>query len=100
MIKAVDAMRREMPPGRDLRDLPQAKPRPVARSLPEYARGHSTRNEAIAAAAASGACTLRQIGDFFGLPEPRIRRLVQGAERRDGMARVKTLKQHDPEAAM
>jgi hypothetical protein len=86
----VDAMRRSIPPGRYLRDVPQAKPRPVARSLPEYARAHASRKEAIAAAYASGAYTLRQIGDFFGLYESRISRLVRGAQSPEGRARVRT----------
>lgn len=86
----VDSLRRQIPPGLDLRDVPQAKPRPVARSLPEYAHTHADRNEAIAAAYASGAYTLRQIGDYFGLHESRINRLVRGAQPPAGRARGKT----------
>jgi hypothetical protein len=50
----VEAMRLKVPADRDLREVPQAKRRPVPRSLPEYDRAHAGRDQAIKAAYASG----------------------------------------------
>ena len=43
-------MQRKVPQDRDLREVPQAKRRPVPRSLPDCERAHADRNQAIKAA--------------------------------------------------
>ena len=59
----VEAMQRKVPQDRDLREVPQAKRRPVPRSLPDYERANADRNQAIKAAYASGGYTMQEIGD-------------------------------------
>jgi hypothetical protein len=73
-------VRRHLPKDRDLRELPQSKRRPPAKPLPEYARDHPGRNEAIVAAYRSGGYTLRDIGDFFGIHYSRVSKIVQAAD--------------------
>jgi REP element-mobilizing transposase RayT len=73
----VDAMQRAVSGPRDLREVPQAKPRPKALSLDEYARTQADRDAAICAAYASGGYTLREIGDHFGLHYSRVSKIVR-----------------------
>ncbi len=63
----VAAMRRKVPRGRDLREVPQARARPVAKPISVYERKSPDRDSAIAVAYASGAYTMQDIGDYFGL---------------------------------
>ena len=86
----VEAMQRKVPHDRDLREVPQAKRRPVPRSLPEYDRAHADRDQAIKAAYASGGYTMQEIGDYFGLHHSRISKIVRGGPQRGGEAQVKT----------
>ncbi|MEA3276072.1 MAG: hypothetical protein U9Q81_12415 [Pseudomonadota bacterium] len=86
----VESMRRKVPKGRDLREIPQAKVRPIAKPLAHYARKHPDRNRAIAAAYASGGYTMQEIGDFFGLHYSRISKIVQAASGARAKARGKT----------
>jgi hypothetical protein len=60
----VESMRRKVPEGLDLREIPQSKARAIAKPLSYYARQSDNRNRAIAAAYASGGYTMRNIGDF------------------------------------
>ena len=76
----VESMRRQVPQNRDLREVPQAKHRPPAKVLPEYAREHSQRNDAIVAAYRSGGYTLRDIGDYFSLHYSRISKIIHAAD--------------------
>ncbi len=75
----VDAMRRRASGPRDLREVPQARPRPKALPLDDYAQAHATRDDAIRAAYASGAYAMREIGDHFGLHYSRVSKIVRGA---------------------
>ncbi len=78
----VEAMQRKVPRHRDLREVPQAKPRPLPQSLPEFERANPERDQAIQAAYASGGYTMREIGynwkcfakliKVFKLQRPRI----------------------------
>jgi putative transposase len=86
----VEAMQRKVPKDRDLREVPQAKRRPVPRSLPAYDRAHADRDQAIKAAYASGGYTMREIGDYFELHHSRISKIVRDALRRPSGAQVKT----------
>ena len=81
-------MQRKVPKDRDLREVPQAKRRPVPRPLPEYDRAHAERDQAIKAAYASGGYTMQQIGDYFGLHHSRISKIVRGVPQRGGGAQV------------
>jgi hypothetical protein len=65
----------------DLREVPQARRRPVPRPLHEYDQGDADRNEAIKAAYASGGYTMQEIGDYFGLHLSRVSRIVRGQSR-------------------
>lgn len=75
----VASMQRKVPNELDLSEVPQAKRRPVPRSLPEYDGAHAERNEAIKAAYASGGYTMKEIGDYFGLHYSRISKIIRGA---------------------
>jgi REP element-mobilizing transposase RayT len=86
----VEAMRRKVPEDRDLREVPQARARPPAKPLADYARQQPERDRAIVAAYASGGYTLRDIGDYFGLHYSRISKIVQAASRASGKEKRKT----------
>ena len=76
----VEAMRRQVPQNRDLREVPQAKRRHRAKALSAYAREYVQRDDAIVAAYRSGGYTLRDIGDYFGLHYSRISKIVHAAD--------------------
>ncbi len=82
----VEAMRRKLPRDKDLREVPQAQPRPAAKPIAYYAQAHTDRDSAIAAAYGSGAYTLKDIGDYFGLHYSRVSKIVGQAEREKGKA--------------
>ncbi len=82
----VEDLRRKLPPDRDLSEIPKAQRRRVPKSLSEYARLHGERDEAIAAAYASGGYTLKEIGAHFGLHYAQVSRIA--GKRRD--AKYKT----------
>lgn len=86
----VESMRRKVPEDRDLREIPQAKARPVAKPLAHYARQHPDRDRAITAAYASGGYTLQDIGDYFGLHYSRVSKIVRAASQVSAKAQGKT----------
>jgi REP element-mobilizing transposase RayT len=86
----VESMRRTLPQNRDLREVAQAKRRPTAKTLPEYAHDHPQRNDAIVAAYRSGGYTLRDIGDFFGIHYSRVSKIVRDADAAARKAKGKT----------
>ena len=73
----VDALRRQVPDGRDLREVPQARMRPVPQPLAAFAQQHVDRDSAISAAYASGGYTMTEIGNFFGLHYSRVSKIVR-----------------------
>jgi REP element-mobilizing transposase RayT len=73
----VASMERLIPSDCDLLEVPQAKARPVAQPLAYYATAHRERDRAIAAAYASGAYSMRQIGDYFGMHPSRVSRIIK-----------------------
>jgi putative transposase len=75
----VESMRRKLPQGRDLREVPQAKARPRAKPLADYASRYPERDQAIVAAYASGGYTMQDIGDFFGLHYSRVSKIVRAS---------------------
>ena len=76
----VDAMQRKVTSGRDLREIPQARPRSVAKPIGQYAKECADRDSAIAAAYASGGYTMKDIGDHFNLHYSRVSRIVRNVE--------------------
>ncbi|MFB1490710.1 MULTISPECIES: transposase [unclassified Thiocapsa] len=86
----VEAMQRKIPQDRDLREVPQAKRRPVPRALPDYERAHADRNEAIKAAYAGGGYTMQEIGDYFGLHGSRISKIIRAAPELTDVAQAGT----------
>ena len=76
----VDSVRRHIPAGSDLREVPQARARPVPKPLADFARQCDNRNSAIAAAYGSGGYTLKEIGDYFGLHYSRVSKIVRLGE--------------------
>ena len=65
---------------KDLSEIPSSQRRGIAASLEEYEEKNSSRNEAVAAAYASGGYTLKEIGDYFGLHYATVSRLVRNAK--------------------
>jgi len=86
----VESMRCKVPKGRDLREIPQTKTRPSAKPLSYYARHHANRDRAIVAAYASGAYTMQDVGDFFGLHYSRVSKIIHAADQARAKARRKT----------
>jgi hypothetical protein len=84
-------MQSRVPLRQDLREMPQARGRPIPRPLHDYDQAHAERNEAIKAAYASGGYRMREIGDYFGLHLSRASRIVRG-QSRDGAATEATVK--------
>lgn len=76
----VSELSRRMPKDRDLSEVPLAQRRPPAKPLAEYVSLYPDRDQAIAAAYASGGYTLKDIGDHVGLHYARISRIVRAAE--------------------
>ncbi len=77
----VERVRSVLPRDRDLSEVPREQRRPRARPLADYARLHSDRDAAMAAACASGGYTLKAIGDYFGVHYTRVSHIIRG--RRD-----------------
>lgn len=75
----VESLQPKIPHDRDLREVPQAKRRPLPRSLPEFERANPDRDQAIQAAYASGGYTMREIGDYFGLSQSCISKVIRPA---------------------
>jgi REP element-mobilizing transposase RayT len=73
----VEGVRRKLPSDRDLTEVPRAQRRRKPRPLFEYAQAHRDRDEAIAAAYASGDYTLKEIGAFFGLHYAQVSRIAR-----------------------
>jgi REP element-mobilizing transposase RayT len=63
-----------------LRDVSLAQRRSVAKPLETYRTVYSERNEAMARAYLSGAYTMREIGDFFGVHYMTVSRAVRQFE--------------------
>jgi REP element-mobilizing transposase RayT len=69
--------------GRNVRDVSKAQRRILAKSLEEYRSRYQTRNEAMARAYLSGAYSMREIGDFFGVHAVTVGRAVRMLESSD-----------------
>jgi REP element-mobilizing transposase RayT len=65
---------------RPLRDVSKAQRRPLAGSLAEYARRWPDRRQAMARAYRSGAYTMREIADHFGVHYMTVSRAVHRVE--------------------
>jgi len=76
----VEQVRSHLGPDRDLSEVPLVQKRGVARLLREYEILSVSRDEAIAAAYASGGYTMKEIGDHFGLHYSRVSRVVKEQE--------------------
>lgn len=86
----VESMRGKVSKGRDLREIPQARSRAKAKTIAHYARQCETRNQAIAAAYASGGHTMQRIGDFFGLHYSRVSKIINAADHASPKSKGKT----------
>lgn len=73
----VERVRRTLPQDRDLSEVPQAQRRKLPEPLPHYAAMYADRDQAIAAAYASGGYTLKMIGEHFGLHYSQVSRIVR-----------------------
>jgi len=73
----VESMQAKVPPRLGLREVPQARRRPLPQPLHYYDPANADRNQAIKAAYASGGYKMREIGDDFGLHLSRVSRIVR-----------------------
>ena len=64
---------------KDLSEIPSSQRRGLPKTLDEYAQ-QNTRNQAIAAAYASGGYTLKEIGEYFELHYATVSRIVKNAK--------------------
>ena len=78
----VDRMRSKLEQSnRSLAEVPRVQRAGRARPLAEYAAQSNTRDEAIAAAYASGGYSMAEIGAHFGVHYSTVSRIVRAAER-------------------
>lgn len=65
---------------KDLSETPVHQRRPIAKPLDYYEQQYSTRDDAICAAYATGAYSMKEIGEHFGLHYSRVSRIVNNAK--------------------
>jgi REP element-mobilizing transposase RayT len=80
----VEELSRRVPKDRDLGEVPLAQRRPPPKPLAEYISRYPDRDQAIAAAYASGGYTLKEIGSHFGLHYSRVSRIARAAKEAKG----------------
>ena len=76
----VDSVQQWIVDDGSLREIPAAQKRPVAKSLSFYQRENKDRNLAMAKAYLSGAYSMREIGEFFGVHAMTVGRAVRAYE--------------------
>lgn len=59
-----------------LEEIPSAQRRPIAKTIVEYEKSASSRNDAILLAYESGAYSMTDIGQYFGWHYSRISRII------------------------
>jgi len=79
----VDSVQQWIVDDGSLREIPAAQKRPVAKSLSFYQRENKGRNLAMAKAYLSGAYSMREIGEFFGVHAMTVGRAVRAYELRN-----------------
>jgi len=62
---------------KELSEVPSSQRRAMPKGLSYYAEKHDTRNEAIVSAYASGAYSLKEVGDYFGLHHSTVSGIVK-----------------------
>jgi hypothetical protein len=67
-------------PTERLREVPRAQRRPLASSLAEFARRYPVRHEAMARAFQTGAYSMQEIADYFGVHYSTVSRAVRRLE--------------------
>ncbi len=72
----VDRMQALIEPDRDLREVPRIQRRPMAKPLEYYRNLFGNRDEAIAAAYRTGAYSMQEIADQFGVRRMTVSRAV------------------------
>lgn len=74
-----EKMKRQLPKGEGLREVPRAYHRAAARPLSDYV-SRNTRHKAMAQAWLAGDYTMREIGGAFGVHYTTVRRAVRARE--------------------
>ena len=82
----VNHMQRKVDMEQDLREVPAAHRRQMAKPLEYYARKYADRDEAIAQAYAGGGYGMKEIGAHFGLHYSRVSRIIGGRGKAKGNA--------------
>lgn len=73
----ISDVRKHIPEDKDLSEIPSSQKRPLAKPLSYYSETMKNRDEAIVSAFKSGAYSMKQIGEHFGLHYSRISRIVR-----------------------
>lgn len=77
----VEKVQQYLTDGKDDVQIPQAQKRPVPKSLLEYEKLTTSRDEAIVQAYNSGGYSYQEVGDHFGLHFTRVGKIVRGSRR-------------------
>ena len=76
----IDEMQSQLSPTTPLSEVPRSQKRPVAKPLEYYRQCFDDRNEAIVAAYGSGAYSMQQVAEHFGLHYSSVSRIIKIAE--------------------
>lgn len=77
----VEKLQAQLEPDKDLSEVPLGQKRALAKPLTHYARRYQDRDTAITEAYRSGAYTMKDIGEHFGLHYSQVSRIVRRMER-------------------
>ena len=78
----VETMREHQDAEKDLSEIPAKQRRGVVKKLEYFSGNYSDRDEAIVAAHGSGAYTMREIGDHFGIHYSYVSRIISRRRRK------------------
>ena len=73
-------MQRHIPKDQQLQEIPTKQKRPIAKELGFYAEKYTERERAMVEAYRSGAYSMREIGDFFGVGRMTVSRAIKKME--------------------
>lgn len=80
----VEQTQMRLDPEKDLQEIPAAQRRPVPKPLHHFSTSGLDRDEAIAAAYASGGYSMKEIGDHFGLHYSYVSRIISRIRKATG----------------
>lgn len=76
----IKEVQRHIPKDQQLQEIPTKQTRPIAKELGFYAEKYTERERAMVEAYRSGAYSMREIGDFFGVGRMTVSRAIKKME--------------------